>query len=156
MAGVNIMAQGTCNNCGKDVEWDGSRGRKIANVRCPACGGSVKGKTRGMPGKNLGRKMKLCSVCGKKAYLFLYPQEPYRVARHSELTGENRVYPAGSPCCSTHDPQELDYHDPLSIDDKEEWAKAMNRHERFLHAARGGKGMIIVWLPDLTYRKEEP
>jgi len=144
------MATGICNICGKEVQWRGGRGCRIADARC-SCGGTVRGKTLGVPGKNVGRKMETCQVCGRRAYLFLHPQEDYRVQFPPYGQGEGgkqKTHPAGSPCCSTHNPRPLDDQENFGIPFRSpEWCEIQNRHERFLHAAAGGKGKLTVWAP---------
>jgi hypothetical protein len=133
------MATGICNNCGKEVSWSARRGRTIKDVRC-LCGGTVRGMTGGKPGKNLGRKMDTCIVCGKRAYLFLRPAEEYRTAGHHDPAhfeeAKQKVYPAGSPCCSNHEPRPLDHIDPLTLKgDSPEWHRARARMDNFIRAA---------------------
>lgn len=142
------MATGICNICGKEVHWRGGSGCRIADARC-SCGGTVRGKTFGIPGKSAGSKMETCQVCGKRKYLFLHPQEDYQV-QFSYGRGKEgeQIYPAGSPCCSAHNPRPLDDQDNFRIPFRSQaWCEIENRRERFLHAAAGGKGILKVWVP---------
>lgn len=59
------MAWAICSSCGKDVGWSARRGVVLADLRC-SCGGTLRGKTAGLPCKNKGKTFQTCRLCNKK------------------------------------------------------------------------------------------
>ncbi len=102
---ILTMSYAICVDCGAKVHWRAKRGTRLEDQRCPHCGGKLRGKTAGQPGKSLGRRMDKCIICGRKGFVFLRPREPYkarwpgRFGYGGDLKTTEKIYPAGSPCC---------------------------------------------------------
>lgn len=49
------MARANCTACGKEFQWDGSEGKRLADITSPCCNAKAKGKTvRGPVNKRIG------------------------------------------------------------------------------------------------------
>lgn len=59
------MPWALCMACNKESRYRGTRGTRLAELRC-ACGGQLRGQTAGRPSKNAGRTYERCAVCGRR------------------------------------------------------------------------------------------
>lgn len=61
------MAWAICAKCGQEVHWRATSGAKLADERCPHCGGGLRGKTAGQ-NPSAGRAHSVvCGDCGQAA-----------------------------------------------------------------------------------------
>lgn len=56
----------TCIQCGNEVSWHAGRGQRLADHRCPSCGGRLSGMTAGRESKMRGETYGWCAVCGRR------------------------------------------------------------------------------------------
>jgi hypothetical protein len=91
-----------CGSCGHGAHVSFRRGTRLAEIACPGCGA----KELRMPRRDgastpAGRTYETCVMCGKRR---LSPLRPGYEWEPKYAIGNPGPYPAGSPCCSSHEP----------------------------------------------------
>lgn len=59
------MANAICTACGKGQNWAATRGARLADVRCRACGGELRATGADKP-RPRGYRMERCEHCGER------------------------------------------------------------------------------------------
>ena len=91
-----------CGSCRHTADVPFRRGTRLAEIACPGCGA----KALRMPRRDgatttAGRSYETCVMCGKRR---LSPLRPGYEWEPKYALGDPGPYPAGSPCCSSHEP----------------------------------------------------
>lgn len=89
------MSYAICVSCGRETYWRAGRGTRLVLLRCPACGGELRGKTAGRPSAATGRHYEVCSVCGKKRLTLTTTTRAWTL-------WDGREIPSGSRVCGWH------------------------------------------------------
>ncbi len=61
------MSHGICNDCGYRSHWPNTRGSRLADHRCPKCGGTLRGMTSGQ--KRAPSSFLRCAACHRRRTL---------------------------------------------------------------------------------------
>jgi len=99
---------GVCASCGAEVSVRSTRGSRLADSRCPHCGGELHGKTAGRKGS--ASSYANCVICGKRRRAdganVIYPAFRYTPRWGAAFGRNDNVGPheAGAPCCWSHEP----------------------------------------------------
>lgn len=100
------MAWGECGGCGRECRWEATRGARLADARCPECGGALRGKTAGQQSAAKGRRYERCVVCDRRGLHLRHPERPWREkwAPREARTFGAALRAAGAPVCGFHEP----------------------------------------------------
>jgi hypothetical protein len=91
-----------CGSCGQAAHVSFRRGVRLAEIACPGCGVTdLHLPRREGAGTTAGRSYETCVMCGKRR---LSPLRPGYEWEPKYALGDPGPYPAGSPCCSSHEP----------------------------------------------------
>jgi hypothetical protein len=97
------MPQVTCSGCGTETHVRFTRGARLASVACPGCGKHTLHMPRAGRPEGAGFRYEDCVICGARKKHPLHP--PFEFTRKYPTDDEEADrYPAGSPCCSAHEP----------------------------------------------------
>lgn len=91
------MSTAICAACGHEVRWSATRGTRLADLRCPGCGGVLHAPTAGRPSATLGQRFARCAYCGRRRL------ERAMVTLNAPTWLIGREMPAGAVVCRWHE-----------------------------------------------------
>lgn len=93
-----------CQKCGHVGNVRFKRGTRLADIQCPGCGEYQLGMQRRSSQTVKGKTYETCVMCGRRGLYLLHPAFEWEPKYGPYPPRNDERYPAGSACCSIHEP----------------------------------------------------
>lgn len=108
------MANAICTQCGAQWAWHAGRGQRLADRRCPTCGGTLTAK-REKTHSAAGKTYTKCAICGRRirrdrilhevrAQRAYAPGVQWVDGNRYNYVDDVPIHPASDECCWLHRP----------------------------------------------------
>jgi len=136
--GSPTMSWAKCLTCGKQHHWHAARGTKLVDLRSPCCNAILVGPTAGRPSTTSGKRYETCTLCGRRSLSLIHPPTAWKT-RFFDHTMPRRVYEAGLPVHSWHEPVPAEKPDDVWPETVDEWRELRDWARR--HLVENGSGI---------------